>query len=94
MIHKKSDFSLHPGRKGVCVNAQCVQEKEQLERDLEKAKQELQEQKEHHERLYRLKNEECAKFAQAVVSFILLVTDGLSVLTNIVTSYHRNIVTS
>ncbi len=75
IVHETHDFSIHPGRKGVCVNTLCVQEKEQLQRDLDQAIHELQVQKEQHDKLYRMKNEECAKFAEAVVSklhFILL----------------------
>jgi len=63
------DIPIHPGRKTVCVSPLCVQEKEQLVRELEQAVSELREQKEQHDRLYRIKNEECAKFAQAVVRF-------------------------
>ena len=72
IVHETHDFSIHPGRKGVCVNALCVQEKEQLQRELDQAIHEVQAQKEQHDKLYRLKNEECAKFAEAVVSCTLI----------------------
>jgi hypothetical protein len=51
-----------------CSNPQCAAERESLRAELAERVKELREQKAQHDRLYLHKNEECARFAQTVVS--------------------------
>jgi hypothetical protein len=51
-----------------CSSPQCAEERESLRAELAERVKELREQKAQHDRLYLHKNEECARFAQTVVS--------------------------
>jgi hypothetical protein len=51
-----------------CSSPQCAAERESLRAELAERVKELREQTAQHDRLYLHKNEECARFAQTVVS--------------------------
>lgn len=51
----------------ICTNIKCIEEKQHLKQLLCTHECALKEEKLKHERLYRVKDEECAKFAQTLV---------------------------
>jgi hypothetical protein len=56
-----------PSSSQACHSRVCAEEREALSAQLAAKSRELAEERTHHERLYMQKNEECAKFAQALV---------------------------
>lgn len=69
-----SNMSDNRGERGeyfpLCNNVRCIQEKDGLRHEAEVFRRELESQKSRHDQLYMIKNEECAKFAQALVSIL------------------------
>jgi len=53
---------------GVCIRFDCQQARQQLVDQLNSAQEQYETQKKEYERLFRLKNEECANFAQALTN--------------------------